>query len=567
MNKDRSQETYDYVIVGSGFGGSVSALRLTEKGFRVLLLERGKRFRDQDFPKTTWNVFKYLWAPALRCFGILQISSFQDVIVLHGNGVGGGSLGYANVLMVPDDKLFENPAWKHLADWKSVLMPHYDTARRMLGVALNPRFWHADGVLQEIAAELGTEQTFRTTEVGVLFGENGHKEGTQISDPFFGGEGPARTTCIHCGGCMSGCRYNSKNTLVKNYLYLAEKWGAEVWPECDVRNVRQLSPDQPDGARYEVIYRRSTAWLYKPERSVRTRNVVFSAGTLGTLRLLFRCRDETRSLPNISYHLGHLVRTNSEALLGATCREGKIDYSQGIAITSIFMPNAVTAVEPVRYSKGSSLMRFLAGPLVESGGNFPSRLWRTMKKILTRPVDFLRTHVLPGWAQRTTIILVMQTEDNYLQLHLGRSVYTLWKRHLVSQPAEERKIPTKIDIGHQVTRAFAQKINAAPAGTVNEGLLNIPMTAHVLGGCPLGRDDQEGVIDLDCQIHNYPGLYVVDGSIMPGNPGINPSLTITALAEYAMSCIPPKEGAAVRKPIGVNLGWVPAATPGSESTS
>jgi len=567
MKKEKSQETFDYVIVGSGFGGSVSALRLTEKGFRVLVLERGRRFRDQDFPKTTWNVFKYMWAPALRCFGILQISSFHDVIVLHGNGVGGGSLGYANVLMVPDDKLFENPAWKHLADWKSVLIPHYATARRMLGVTVNPRFWPADGVLQEIAAELGTEQTFRPTEVGVLFGTNGHQEGIQISDPFFGGEGPARTTCIHCGGCMSGCRYNSKNTLVKNYLYLAEKWGAQVWPECDVRNVRQLPADQPDGARYEVVYRRSTAWLYKPERSVRTRNVVFSAGTLGTLRLLFRCRDETHSLPNISYRLGHLVRTNSEALLGATSREGKVDYSQGIAITSIFMPNAVTAVEPVRYSKGSSLMRFLAGPLVESGGNFPSRLWRTMKKILTRPVDFLRTHVLPGWAQRTTIILVMQTEDNYLQLHLGRSVYTLWKRHLVSQPAEDRRIPNKIDIGHQVTRAFAQKINAAPAGTVNEGLLNIPMTAHILGGCPLGRDDQEGVIDLDCQIHNYPGLYVVDGSIMPGNPGINPSLTITALAEYAMSCIPPKEGAVVRKPIGVNLDWAPAAMPESESAS
>jgi cholesterol oxidase len=554
------QETYDFVIIGSGFGGSVSALRLTEKGYRVLVLERGKRYNDQDFPKTTWNVFKYLWAPALRCFGILQISAFKDVLVLHGSGVGGGSLGYANVLMVPDDKLFENPAWKHLADWKAVLMPHYDTARRMLGVTVNPRFWPADQIMKEIAAEIGTQPTFRPTEVGVFFGTNGHQEGDQIPDPYFNGEGPARNTCIQCGGCMSGCRHNAKNTLVKNYLYLAEKWGAQVWAECEVRDVRPLPPDQPDGARYEISYRSATAWLFKPERSVRARSVIFSAGTLGTLRLLFHCRDETRSLLNISNRLGSLVRTNSESLLGATSREAKIDYSKGIAITSIFQPNAVTAVEPVRYSKGSSLMRFLAGPLVEAGGNLGSRLWRTSKKIFTRPVDFLRTHVLPGWAQRTTIILVMQTEDNYLQMQLGRSAFTLWKRHLVSQPADDRKIPTKIDIGHQVTRTFARKINAAPAGAVTEGLLNIPMTAHILGGIPFGRDDREGVIDLDCQIHNYPGLYVVDGSIMPGNPGINPSLTITALAEYAMSRVPQKEGAPVRTPIGVILSH-PVSSP------
>jgi cholesterol oxidase len=550
MNQEKSLETVDFVIVGSGFGGSVSALRLTEKGYRVLVLERGKRYNDQDFPKTTWNVFKYLWAPALRCFGILQISAFKDVLVLHGNGVGGGSLGYANVLMAPDDKLFENPAWKHLADWKAVLMPHYDTARRMLGVTVNPRFWPADQVIKEIAAELGTQPTFRPTEVGVFFGNNGHQEGDQIPDPFFAGEGPERNACIHCGGCMSGCRHNAKNTLMKNYLYLAEKWGAQVRAECEVRDVRPLPPDQPDGARYEVIYRSSSAWLFKPERRLRARNVIFSAGTLGTLRLLFHCRDETRTLPNISNRLGNLVRTNSESLLGATSREVEIDYSKGIAITSIFQPNAVTAVEPVRYSKGSSLMRFLAGPLVEAGGNFGSRLWRTSKKIFTRPVDFLRTHILPGWAQRTTILLVMQTEDNYLKMQLGRSAFTLWKRQLVSQPADDRKIPTKIDIGHQVTRTFARKINAAPAGAVTEGLLNIPMTAHILGGVPFGQDAREGVIDLDCQIHNYPGLYVVDGSIMPGNPGINPSLTITALAEYAMSRMPPKAGVAIRSPIG-----------------
>lgn len=551
MNANPSTDTFDYVIIGSGFGGSVSALRLTEKGYTVLVMERGKRFRDQDFPKSTWNVFKYIWAPALRCFGILQISPFRDVFVLHGNGVGGGSLGYANVLMTPDDKLFAHPAWKHLADWKSVLQPHYATARRMLGVTQNPRLWQADEVLLEIAEELGTQASFQPTEVSIFFGNNGHTEGDEVPDPFFGGEGPARRTCIQCGGCMVGCRHNAKNTLEKNYLYLAEKWGAQIWPEREAREIIPLPSGQPDGARYEVVHRQSTAWLYKPEQRVRARNVIVSAGTLGTLRLLFRCRDENKSLPKISPRLGDLVRTNSEALLGATSRDKAIDYSKGIAITSIFHGDAVTAIEPVRYSAGSSLMRFLAGPLVESGGGIPRRLFRTVKKIFTRPVDFLRTHVLPGWAQRTTILLVMQTEDNFICLRLGRNLFTLGRRGLVSAPADDKPIPTNIPIGHQVTRAFASKIGAAPAGTITEGVLNIPMTAHILGGVSFGRDDQEGVIDLDCQVHNYPGLYVVDGSIMPGNPGVNPSLTITALAEYAMSRVPNKPGATARQPIGV----------------
>jgi cholesterol oxidase len=545
------QDCYDAVIIGSGFGGSVSALRLSEKGYRVLVLERGKRFRDQDFAKSTWNVFKYLWAPSLRCFGILQISPFRDVIVLHGSGVGGGSLGYANVLEQPSDVLFGNPSWKHLADWKSLLLPHFDTARRMLGVTRNPRLWHSDQVLQEIAAELGTQATFRATEVGTFFG-NGHTtEGELVPDPFFGGEGPARNTCVHCGGCMVGCRYNAKNTLVKNYLYLAEKLGARIQADSEVHDVRPLPAGQPDGARYEVAFHRTSAWWVKPERRVRARRVVFSAGALGTLRLLFRCRDMTGSLSKISPRLGDMVRTNSEALLGATSRTGQVDYSKGIAITSIFSADAVTAIEPVRYPAGSSLMRFLAGPLVEHGGSFTRRLLRTAAKIFTRPVDFLRTHVLPGWAQRTTILLVMQTEDNRIRLRLGRHAFTLGKRNLVSEPDAEQSIPAKIDIGHQVTRRFAQKTNATPAGSINESLLNIPMTAHILGGCPFGLDDQQGVVDLDCQVHNYPGLYVVDGSIVPANPGVNPSLTITALAEYAMSHVPPNEGHTARPSIGV----------------
>ncbi len=540
-------ECFDYVIVGSGFGGSVSALRLTEKGHRVLVLERGKRFRDQDFATTTWNVFKYVWLPVARCFGILQISMFRDVFVLHGSGVGGGSLGYANVLMEPSDKLFAAPAWSHLADWKSILKPHYATAKRMLGVNPNPCLWPADFVMQDIATELKTQGTFMPTSVGTFFGE----AGKTVRDPYFGGEGPDRTGCTHCGGCMVGCRYGAKNTLVKNYLYLAEKWGAQVWAETEVRDVRPLPPDQPDGARYEVIYRSATAWISKPDRIVRARNVIFSAGALGTLRLLFRCRDVTRSLPKISQRLGSMVRTNSEALLGATARSVQTNYSEGIAITSIFHADEVTTIEPVRYPAGSSLMRFLSGPLVESGGRVITRFLKTAAQIITRPRDFAKTHVLPGWAQRTTIILVMQTEDNRIRLKLGRSIFTAWRKNLVSRPDMEHTIPTKIDIGHTVTRRFAGKINAIPAGSLNEGLLNIPMTAHILGGAPFGINDQDGVVDLNCEIHNYPGLFIVDGSIMPANPGVNPSLTITALAEYAMSRRPERNGANVRPPIGI----------------
>jgi cholesterol oxidase len=517
----------------------VSAMRLTEKGYRVLVIERGKRYRDEDFARSTWNIWKYLWLPAARCFGILQISPFRDVLVLHGAGVGGGSLGYANVLMEPSDQLFAAPAWHHLADWKSILRPHYATARRMLGVAPNPQQWPADVVLYQIARELGQEHTFQPTTVGAFFGE----PGVEVPDPYFGGEGPPRKGCTHCGGCMVGCRHNAKNTLVKNYLFFAEKQGAIVRPESEVRDIRPLPAGQADGARYELRYRRATAWLNAPTRRVRARNVVVAAGTLGTLRLLFRCRDITRSLARISPRLGDMVRTNSEALLGVTSRSLKTNYSLGIAITSIFHADAVTTVEPVRYPAGSDLMRFLAGPLIESDGLL-RRLRSSLADLIRRPSDFLRTHILPGWARRTTILLIMQTEDNHIRLRLGRSLLTMLRRGLVSHTEAEHGIPTKIPIGHQVTRRFAETINGIPSGTINEALLNIPMTAHILGGCPFGRDAQEGVVDLSCQVHHYPGLYVVDGSIVPANPGVNPSLTITALAEYAMSCVLAKDGPA-----------------------
>ena len=539
----------DFVIVGSGFGGSVSALRLTEKGYRVRVLERGKRFRDEDFARTNWNVRKALWAPALRCFGILQISPFRDVFVLHGAGVGGGSLGYANVLMAPGDEMFEAPAWRHLADWKALLDPHYDTARRMLGVAVNPRTWPADILLKEIAAELGTADTWQSTPVGTFFGVP-DEEGEEVPDPYFGGEGPARAGCIHCGGCMVGCRYNAKNTLVKNYLYLAEKWGAEVEAEAEVRDIVPLPAGQPDGARYEVVYRSASALLFKGERRIRTRNVIAAAGALGTLRLLFRCRDVTGSLSNISQRLGDLVRTNNESLLGVIARDDRADYSQGIAITSIVHADPITTIEPVRYSAGSSMMRLLTGPIID-GGNGLSRLVRSVWEIISRPADFARTHFRARWAQRTTIILAMQTDDTKLRFRFGRSFFTLFRRGLVSHPDPESGHPSAIEISRKVTRRFAEKIGGIPAGSINESLLGIPMTAHILGGCPFGQSATDGVVGLDCQVHNYPGLYAIDGSIVPANPGVNPSLTITALAEYAMNRVADKPGAAVRTPIGV----------------
>lgn len=547
---DKPEEAYDFVIIGSGFGGSVSAMRLTEKGYKVLVLEKGKRFRDEDFPASNLKFWKYLWNPLIRSFGILQISILDGMLILHGAGVGGGSLGYANVLMEPDDAMFEAPGWKDLADWKAILRPHYDTAKRMLGVTGNPKLWHADEILKEVAAELGQGDSFKATQVGVFFGENG-SEGQQIADPFFNGEGPKRNTCTHCGGCMVGCRYNAKNTLVKNYLYLAEKWGADIKAEVAVQDIRPLS-DQADGARYEVTCQSSTALAFKSGGKLRARNVIVSAGVIGTLKLLFHCRDVTGSLPQLSPRLGEGVRTNSEELLGGTARKGDIDYSQGIAITSAFRADAVTTVEPVRYPSGSSLMRLLSAPLIDGGRSTIARFFKTLVTILRKPMDFLRSQVLPGWADRTTILLVMQTVDSQMKVRQGRSPWTLFRRGLVTEQDENSAPPAQLEVGHAVTRSFAEKTNSVPAGSVSEGLLNMPATAHIMGGCAMGRSEEDGLINLNCEVFNYPGLYVVDGSIMPANPGINPSLTITALAEHAMSRMPVKDGAQTRTPMHIN---------------
>ena len=527
-------EIYDYIIIGSGFGGSVSAMRLTEKGYSVLVLERGKRFEDQDFPKTNWNIWKYLWMPAIRAFGFLQLSFFNRLFVFHSSGVGGGSLVYAGVLMEPDDTFFNSSKWPRQDNWKAVLRPHYETARRMLGVARNPQLTPADNALKGVAEELGFGETFRPTEVGFFFGP----EGEEVPDPYFNGDGPPRSGCIYCGGCMVGCRYNAKNTLPKNYLYFAEKNGACVWPEVMVSNVRPLPENQPDRARYEVIYHRSTS-IFKPAKRVRARNVIFSAGTLGTNQLLLQCRDVTRSLPKLSPRLGHTVRSNSEAFLGSFVRNGQEDHSQGLAISSIFHADEVTQIEPVRFSSGSSLIYWIiSSPIIKGGGNILQRLVQTLVAIVKRPAEFFDMKFGFKWADRGTAIMVMQAEDNLMRLKLGRNLFTLFKRGLVPEHDLDRTIPIDIELGHKVIRSYSRRIGGYPVGTLPEGLLNMPMTAHMLGGCLMGQTAETGVVDENFQIYNYPGLYVVDGSVVPANPGVNPSLTITALAEYAMSMAP-----------------------------
>lgn len=528
-------KVYDYIIIGSGFGGSVSALRLTEKGYSVLVLEKGKRFEDNDFATSNWQFWKYLWMPALRAFGILQISITKGAMVLHGAGVGGGSLGYANVLEVPTDETFATPAWNQPLVWGEVLHPHFETAKKMLGVTRNPKLWKADEIMRQQAEQRGLGQTFRATDVGVFFGP----EGETVPDPFFGGDGPARKGCKHCGGCMVGCRYNAKNTLPKNYLYFAEKWGAKIIAEAEVTDVKPWAMDNGRSETgYEITYRSSTRWFDGSRQTVRARRVIFSAGVMGTMKLLLNLRES--SLPNLSPRLGEKVRTNSEALLGSVARNSDVKYSQGIAISSIFNADEITRIEPVRYPDGSSLMRFVSAPLISQGDSVPVRMLKSLCWALTHPLDYLKAMVLPGWAHNVTIILVMQHADNHMRFRLGRSLLTLFRRGLVANPTIDHKITARVDVGHDITRDFAARTNGVPMGSLGENLLNLPTTAHILGGAPIGENADKGVVDENFQIHNYPGLYIVDGSIMPANPGVNPSLTITALAEYAMSKVEKK---------------------------
>jgi cholesterol oxidase len=546
----------DFVIVGSGFGGSVSALRLAEKGYRVVVLEAGKRWRTEDFPRTNWNLRKFLWLPSLFCYGIQRLTLLRDVLVLSGAGVGGGSLVYANTLLEPGAEAFQRGTWPRGIDWQRALAPHYATARRILGVTTTPRMWEGDRQLLEFAKSLGKEDTFRPTEVAVLFARAGERDGEAVGDPFFGGEGPARKTCIYCGGCMVGCRHHAKNTLDKNYLYFAEKLGAEVRPETLVTGLRE---DGRGG--YVVSTRRSTApfggwrawrgwrgWRRSPPAGGRAtgtlsaRGVVLAAGALGTVNLLLACR-EAGSLDRLSPALGSYVRTNSEVLCGATARSGARDYSQGIAIASGFHPAADTYMEVVRYPRGSDAMSFL-GTLLIDGGSRLGRPLRWAASCLRHPIDFLRTLNPFGWAKRSTIILVMQSLDNSLRLVRRRRWSWPFAKHLTSRrDPGQPPIPSYIPVANQAARFLARRIDAFPSSSINEVVANVPTTAHILGGAAMASSPGEGVIDARNRVHGYDNLYVVDGSMIPGNLGVNPSLTITAMAEHAMSHVPAKDAA------------------------
>ena len=530
MTENVSHYDADFIIVGSGFGGSVSALRLAEKGYSVAVLEAGKRWRAEDFPKSNWLVHKFLWAPSLGFFGIQKMTLLKDVLILSGAGVGGGSLVYANTLLVPPKPFFEDPRWRDLDAWQEKLSPHYDTAKKMLGATPSQFLGPADKELREIANEMGAGDTFHQPTVAVFFGE----PGKTVPDPFFGGEGPERAGCNYCGNCMVGCRHNAKNTLDKNYLYLAEKRGAKVHAETTVDRVVAL----PEGG-YELHTHRTTGWFGNREKRVwRARKVILAGGVMGTVKLLMKCRDNG-VLPKLSEHIGDYVRTNSEAIVGITSRDNKVDHSRGIAITSGFHPDPHTHIEIVRYGEGSDAMSRLATLMVDGGKGRFLRAVSWFGEVLKHPRDFLRTLIPWNWATRSTILLVMQTVDNHLRMKLARPWYWPFGKVLTTTlPAGQEKPPAYIPVANLTARKLAKRMNGFASSAINEAFLDIPTTAHILGGCSMGNDASTGVIGTDHQVHNYPGLYVCDGSAISANLGVNPSLTICALTELAMSKIP-----------------------------
>jgi cholesterol oxidase len=516
---------FDVVVIGSGFGGSVAALRLTEKNYKVAILEAGKRFSDKDFPKTSWRLRKFLFMPRLGLNGIQRIHVLPDVLVLAGAGVGGGSLVYANTLYKPPASYFEDKQWRDITNWDQELSPWYDQASRMLGVAQNPYFSASDKAMKQVADQMGVGHTFKLAPLGVYFGDG---VGVKSKDPFFGGVGPDRSGCLQCGACMTGCRHNAKNTLPKNYLGLAESAGAKVFPEHTVTKVEQLA----DGS-WVVTARKSSAWFGK-KRKFTAANVVIAAGTYNTQKLLHKMKT-TGVLPKISDYLGKLSRTNSEALTGSIMPKGGIDFSKGSAITSSFFPDDHTHVEPVRYGKGSNFMGLLQTVMTD-GEKIRDRRKQWLRQVVTKPSLLLKILDVRQWSERTVVALIMQNVDSAISVSSKRGLFGF---RLTSKNDSLTPNATYIPAANEVARRIAENNGGIAGGHIGD-LVNAPFTAHFVGGCVIGESIQTGVIDPYHRVYNYPTLHIVDGASVTANLGVNPSLTITAQAERAFSMWPNK---------------------------
>ncbi|MFT6337342.1 MAG: cholesterol oxidase [Saprospiraceae bacterium] len=517
---------YDYVIIGSGFGGSVSALRLSKKGYKVLVVEKGKWFEAKDFPKTNWSFRKWLWLPSLRFFGIMKLTVFRHIAVLSGTGVGGGSLVYANTLPIPKSTFFKTGSWSKLHDWESELAPYYQEALRMLGATKTPKMFDGDIALKNVAQNLGMEDKFDVTNVAIFFGE----ENVTQDDPYFDGMGPKRTGCNYCGACMTGCRNNSKNTLDKNYLYLAQQYGAEILAENEVYDVRpRITANGTKG--YEVSIKTSTKFIAK-KKKIKSKGVIFSGGVLGTIGLLLKLK--TDSLPNISDRLGQDIRTNNETLVSVSSLEKDKNFSKGVAIGSILDTDENSHLEICRYSEGSNAWKLVHFPYV-TGNNVFSRLVMVFVSLLKSPIKYFKTYFVNSWAKKTVVLLFMQTLDSTLR----------FKRNMfgtMSSTISTGKKPTPfIPESGKLVNEYSKAINGVSTSFALETIAGIPSTAHILGGAVMGANPVEGVIDKDNKVFGYENLYIIDGSMISANPGVNPSLSITAIAERAMDQIADKK--------------------------
>jgi cholesterol oxidase len=518
---------YDYVIIGSGFGGSVSALRLSEKGYKVLVIEKGKWYKAHDFPKTNWHLKKWLWMPALRCFGIMKLTVFKHVSILSGVGVGGGSLVYANTLPVPKAEFYKSGNWATLADWEQELRPHYATALNMLGATKNPKLFDADKALQAVAQKIGKKDSFDVPNVAVYFG----KPNVAHPDPFFDGKGPERVGCNFCGACMTGCRNNSKNTLDKNYLHLAQARGATIVAEQEVIDIRPI--DGKNGATgYEIQYKDSTRF-FKQKQTATAKGVVVAGGVLGTIKLLLKLKKT--SLPKLSDKLGHYIRTNNETLVSVSSLDKDLDLSKGVAIGSIMQADANTHVEMVRYGEGSDAWKLAHFPYA-TAKNPLARYFEVLATFLKAPLAYFKIYFKNSWAKKTVVILFMQTLDSTLVFQRNRL------GRMNSAVGQGKKPTPFIPESMELTSLYERQVDGKATSFIGETLLGIPSTAHILGGAVMGQDASFGVIDKNNKVFNYENLFVVDGSMISANPGVNPSLSITAIAERAMSKILPKQG-------------------------